>query len=132
MTEPIVRLSIPEETVILIEGLSVQAHVGVGAVERRATQAIELDLEIQLANPTIPRDRMEDSVNYATVVRQIEGLCHTERHCLLETMAERIAEAIFADARVRRVLITLRKPRKLASSRAVGVRRVFRRASEGV
>lgn len=132
MTQQTVRLAIPEETIILIEGLSVQAHVGVGAVERRATQAIEFDLELQLANPTIPRDRMEDSVNYATVVQQIETLCRAERHCLLETMAERIAEMIFVDTRVRRVLISLRKPRKLANSRAVGIRRVFRRASEGV
>lgn len=117
----------PTQCTILINGLAVHAHVGVGALERRAPQTVVMDAEIRLADPAIARDHMSASMNYTTVIRLIEDSCATERVLLLETLAERIASRIFEDARVTEVTLTITKPRKLPNCDAVGIRRTFQR-----
>ena len=101
---------IPTATTIIIRGLAIRAHVGVGALERRAPQTVILDVELQLSDPAIARDHMRASVNYATIIRLIEDVAAAERTLLLETLAERIASRIFTDARVAGVSITITKP----------------------
>lgn len=117
----------PTHCSILIGGLAVHAHVGVGALERRNPQTVVMDVDIRLADPSIARDHMSASVNYAAVIRLIEDTCATERVLLLETLAERIAEHIFEDARVAEITVTITKPRKLPNCNAVGIRRIFQR-----
>ncbi|MDO8622606.1 MAG: dihydroneopterin aldolase [bacterium] len=115
----------PTQSTILIRGLAVRAHVGVGALERRAPQTVVVDVEIRLRDPSIARDHMHASVNYAAVIRGIEEVAIMERAVLLETLAERIASQIFKDGRVADVTLTITKPRKIPNCDAVGVRRTF-------
>lgn len=117
----------PTQCVIIIEGLAVRAHVGVGAPERHAPQTVVMDAEIRLTDPAIARDHMSASVNYTAVVRLIEDTCAVDRVLLLETLAERIAARIFEDARIAEVTLTITKPRKLPNCDAVGIRRTFQR-----
>lgn len=117
----------PSASTVLISGLSVHACVGVGALERRAPQTVVIDAEIRLSDPVITRDHMSASVNYAAIVRLIEGTCATERVLLLETLAERIAARIFEDVRVAEVALTIVKRRKLPNCNAVGIQRTFKR-----
>ncbi|MDO8599777.1 MAG: dihydroneopterin aldolase [bacterium] len=115
----------PTQSTVIIRGLAVRAHVGVGALERRAPQTVVVDVEIQLRDPSIARDHMSASVNYAAVVRCIEETAIMERVVLLETLAEHIASHILEDERVADVTITITKPRKIPNCDAVGVRRTF-------
>ena len=115
------------QSMVIIRGLAVRAHVGVGAPERRAPQTVVVDVEIRLADPLIARDHMSTSINYVTVVRLIEDTCTSERSVLLETLADRIASRIFEDARVAEVTLTITKPRKIPNCAAGGIQRTFRR-----
>ena len=117
----------PTQSIVIIKGLAIRAHVGVGAPERRAPQTVIVDAEIRLADPTITRDHMSASVNYAVVVRLIEETAIMEHAVLLETLAERIASHLLEDARVAEVTLTITKPRKLPNCEAVGIRRTFQR-----
>lgn len=117
----------PIETTILIRGLAVRARVGVGAIERRAPQTVLIDAELRLVASAIARDDLRATVNYAAVARRIEEVCETARSLLLEMLAERIATAIFDDARIAEIALTITKPRKLPNCETVGVRRTFRR-----
>jgi len=117
----------PTQSIVIIRGLAVHAHVGVGALERRAPQTVVVDVEIRLANPIITRDHMSASVNYVSVIRLIEETAVMEYAVLLETLAERIASHILEDERVADVIITITKPRKIPNCDAVGVRRTFQR-----
>lgn len=117
----------PTHLTILIKDLAVRAQVGVSAVERRCLQTILIDVDVRLADPTIARDHLSTTVNYATVVRTIEDVAATERALLIETLAERIALRIFGDSRVAEITLTITKPRKLPNCTAVGVRRTFQR-----
>ena len=117
----------PTQSIVLITGLAVRAHVGVGATERRAPQTIIIDVALRLADPAIARDHLSAAVNYADIIRLIDAVVAATRALLLETLAERIASRILADARIAEVTLTITKPRKLPNCDAVGIQRNFRR-----
>jgi len=119
----------PTQSTIIIRGLAVRAHVGVGALERRAPQIVVVDVEIRLRDPSVARDHMSASVNYAAVIRCIEETAIMERAVLLETLAERIASRILEDKRVAEVTLIITKPRKIPNCDAVGVQRTFQRGA---
>lgn len=110
---------------ILVHNLSVKAHVGVGTIERDASQTILIDVEVQLRSSAIDRDDMSASLSYAHIIVWIETICKDERMQLLEVLAEKIAAKIFETNLVSRAVIAISKPRKFANCEAVGVRRTF-------
>lgn len=113
------------KTTILIEGLHLQARVGVPAVERASPQNVVLDACITLKQPRIASDTMKDSVSYKTVVMGIQDLVRTQAWSLLETMAEAVAGVCFQDKRVDYASIRICKLRRFPECEAVGVERVF-------
>ncbi len=124
------RVYKPTETVILVEGLHLQANVGVPAVERASPQNILLDLHVTLENPEIASDSMKASLSYKTLVVGIEELVRKHRWSLLEKLAEAVAESCFYDERVARAWIRIRKYHRFPACEAVGVERVFERAEK--
>ena len=66
-------------------------------------------------------DRIGDVYDYDLAIGAIKRIVASGHFNLLETLAERIAEACLASAEVERVTIRLEKPDVLPACRAVGI-----------
>ena len=67
-------------------------------------------------------DRLEDTVDYGDLAQRVHDLVATERWNLLERVAERVAQLVLEDERVREVEVTVHKPR--GTDRGALLRRV--------
>jgi dihydroneopterin aldolase len=107
---------------VFIEGLRVDAVIGVFDWERQITQPVIVDLEmrtnIRKAGQT---DEIDDAVNYKTVSDEVSRLIIDCKAKLLEFLAEKIAAHILTDFSVDSVKVTLRKPTAVPDAKAVGV-----------
>lgn len=65
-------------------------------------------LDLSVAGRT---DDLADTLDYGGLAAAIERVVGTERHALLERVAERISEELRADPRVDTVTVTVRKLR---------------------
>ncbi len=97
---------------IEIRGLRALGIIGVNPEERNRPQPFELDLDLEadlaLAGKS---DQLADTVDYGTAVAVAETVVRTERHLLLERVAQRIADELLALDRIDAVTVTIRKIR---------------------
>lgn len=97
---------------IELRGLRVVGTHGALAEERERAQPFEIDLDVELdLAPAARSDHLEDTVDYAELVARASQVVATERHALLERLAQRVADAVLEDGRVRSVTVTVRKLR---------------------
>ena len=99
-------------TKVFVTGLKVQAEIGVYKHEIGRVQPLVLDLVLDV--PTAGADRLSETLNYESILeaaRAIAGGGHIE---LVETFAERLAQACLADPRVTRARVRVEKPLALA------------------
>jgi dihydroneopterin aldolase len=97
---------------IEIRGLRALGIIGVNPEERNRPQPFELDLDLEadlsLAGKS---DELADTVDYGMAVAVAERVVRTERHLLLERVAQRIAEELLALEGIDGVTVTIRKVR---------------------
>jgi dihydroneopterin aldolase len=106
---------------VFIDGLEVVASIGIHPHEREARQRILVDVEIDMSGAPTPRqDRLAETLDYEAVARTIESLAREGHVQLVETLAERIARVVLADARAARVKVRVAKPEALSNARGVG------------
>lgn len=116
---------------VLIEGLQLQCRVGVPKEERRSPQNVRIDLRIALRRAP-EKDAIDATFDYHAAIRAIKAVVAEGKPCvLLETLGERIAAVLLEDRRILRMDIELRKPHKIESCEAVGVRMQIHGAQEG-
>ena len=99
-------------TKVFVTGLKVQAEIGVYRHEIGRVQPLVLDVELDV--PTAGADRLSETLNYETILaaaREIAGGGHID---LVETFAQRLAQACLADSRVTRARVRVEKPLALA------------------
>lgn len=97
---------------IELRGLRVLGTIGALPEEQLRAQPFEVDVDIEAdLAPAGASDVLGDTLDYGEIAQGIERVVSTERHRLLERVAERIASAILDDARVRSVTVTVRKLR---------------------
>jgi dihydroneopterin aldolase len=99
-------------TKVFVTGLKVQAEIGVYRHEIGRVQPLVIDVELDV--PSAGAHRLSETLNYATILqaaREIAGGGHVE---LVETFAERLAQACLADPRVTRARVRVEKPLALA------------------
>jgi dihydroneopterin aldolase len=119
---------------IELRGLRAVGTHGVLAEEQLRGQPFEVDLDLEAdLRAAGGSDRLDDTIDYGGLSEAVAAIITGERHALLERLAERIAEAALADARVTSVAVTVRKlrppvPVDLASA---GVRIVRRPVALG-
>ncbi len=95
---------------VLIKGLICRAHVGVPAAERRKRQKILIDLELGLDLSKAGRsDRVEHTVDYAAVAREVKRLAEGGPFVLVEAIAESAAGHVLAKFKVEQVTVRIRK-----------------------
>mgnify|MGYP000338269307 CR=1 FL=1 len=110
---------------VFLEQLALRSVIGVHAWERAFAQRLELDLVLGVdTRPAAGSDAIADAVDYAALSERLVELAGQADCQLIETLAERLAEAVLGDARIRRVELTLRKPGALPAARSVGIRLV--------
>jgi dihydroneopterin aldolase len=97
---------------IEVRGLRVLGVIGVLPEEQERAQPFEIDLDVvadlALAGAS---DALADTVDYGAVVAAAERVVATERHELLEAVAQRVADEVLAQRGVRGVSVTVRKLR---------------------
>ncbi len=109
---------------VFVRDMMLQAAIGVYAHEHTALQRVRInvDLAVEETGPDpVGADRIDRVVNYETIadaVRRIVAAGHTK---LVETLAERIAEACLTDPRVRRARVRVEKLDVFPDAGAVGV-----------
>ncbi|HEY0504125.1 MAG TPA: dihydroneopterin aldolase [Lysobacter sp.] len=107
---------------VFIEGLEIEALIGIYDWERRIRQPLVFDIEMAFDN-RIPAasDAIEDTLNYKAVSKRVEEYVGQSDFGLVETLAERVAQIILAEFGVKRVRLKLSKPGAVRGARAVGV-----------
>lgn len=107
---------------VFIEGLQVDALIGLYDWERRIRQPLVFDLEMAFDN-RVPAasDAIADTLDYKAVSKRlVEYVAQTDFQ-LVETLAERCASLVLDEFGVSRVRLKLSKPGAVRGARAVGV-----------
>ncbi|HWH09412.1 MAG TPA: dihydroneopterin aldolase [Candidatus Thermoplasmatota archaeon] len=92
---------------VTLRNMRVFTHVGCSAEERRVGQHLEMDLEFHLDLRDV-RDRISASVDYALAHRLVKEAVEGVEANLIETVAERAAEAV-KGLGAQRVVVRVRK-----------------------
>jgi dihydroneopterin aldolase len=96
---------------LAVRGIRVFGHHGVLASERREGQFFLVDLVLLLdTRPAASSDDLQDTVDYGSLVSDVDELVGSDPVDLIETLAARIADRCLADHRVRSVEVTVHKP----------------------
>ena len=107
---------------IRIEELLVRCILGIGPEERREKQDVlisaTLFADLSKAGHS---DRVEDSIDYRAVKKEILAAAEGSEFRLAEALAERMAEVCLRHAGVHRVAIRVEKPGALRFARSVAV-----------
>ncbi len=107
---------------IILEQLTLDLSIGIGAKERSKRQPIVIDITCRISSaPNTMHDQIEQTLNYRHLYDRIRALAEGSSFCLLETLAQKISEICFEDQRVIQVSIRVIKPKKFAGCEAVGV-----------
>jgi dihydroneopterin aldolase len=107
---------------VFVRDFEIVASVGVFEHEKRYEQRILLSADLAVRDDYDGvSDRLEDVLDYSTLVEGIALLVQQEHVNLLETLAERIAGHCLADRRVESVRVRIEKPDALPMCRSVGV-----------
>jgi 7,8-dihydroneopterin aldolase/epimerase/oxygenase len=107
---------------VFVRDLEIIALLGVHEHEKRKAQRIivNIDLSVRedLANLA---DDIKNVVSYEVVVHRVEAIVAQGHVHLVETLAERIAEACLSDERISAARVRIEKPDIIPNARSVGV-----------
>lgn len=97
---------------IEVRGLELLVYCGVLPEEQARRQPFLFDLDLFLdLGPAGASDDLDDTVNYGAVIDSLAETLASERFQLLERLATRVSELIFADTAATAVTVTVRKLR---------------------
>ena len=107
---------------VFIEGLEIEALIGIYDWERRIRQPLRFDLEMAFDNRRpAASDAIADTLDYKAVSKRVSDYVSQSEFGLVETLAERVAAIILAEFAVAHVRLKLAKPGAVRGARAVGV-----------
>jgi dihydroneopterin aldolase len=96
---------------ISLTGLTAHAHHGVYAFERERGQTFRVDAVLELDTaPAAEGDDLTRTVNYAELAQRLHAVLTGPPVDLLETLAQRLADACLASPLVDAAEITVHKP----------------------
>lgn len=107
---------------VFIEGLEIEALIGIYDWERRIRQTLVFDVEMAFDN-RVPAatDDIADTLDYKAVSKRLIAYVTASEFGLVETLAERCAELVLGEFDVASVRLKLSKPGAVRGARAVGV-----------
>jgi len=96
---------------ITLAGVRAFGYHGVYPDEKRDGQEFVVDVTLNLSlRAAAETDDVRDTVHYGELAERIVAIVEGEPADLLETLAQRIATEVLADARVDAVAVTVHKP----------------------
>ncbi len=108
--------------IIFIKDFRIALVIGVYEWERQAAQEIRLDLEIAIAESSIPHsDDVKDTIDYAKVVASLQQELPRQSFYLVEKLAEFVAEFLLNEFKTPWVRIRVTKQNILPYVAEVGV-----------
>lgn len=108
---------------VLIEGLAVNAVIGVYDWEREVHQQLRVDLEMAWdIRPASASDDVYLALDYAAVSGFVEAFFERCQPALVETAAEQLATSLMEHFAIPGLRLTLWKPGAVPAARQVGVR----------
>ena len=107
---------------VFIEGLEIEALIGIYDWERRIRQPLVFDLEMRFDN-RVPAasDDIADTLDYKAVSKRLIAYVGASSFGLVESLTEHCAAIIREEFGVAWVRLKLSKPGAVTGSRAVGV-----------
>lgn len=100
-----------DRVTVMVDGLEVFGRHGVFPAETELGQRFVVDLALDLsACPGVDDDRLEGTVDYATLAADVADIVAGPACALLEHLAGRIAARALAEPLVHAVEVTVRKP----------------------
>ena len=96
---------------IELRGLRAHGRHGVLAAERRDGQTFVVDVVLHLdTRPAAAGDDLARTVDYGVLASRVTGVVGGDPVGLIETLAQRVADACLAEPPVERVEVTVHKP----------------------
>ena len=112
-------------TMVFVRGLEVRAEIGIYEHERGVTQPLIVDIEAEIE--ATGWRHLEETVNYETLANHALAIAASGHIGLVETFAQRLAEACVAEPKVRQAKVRVEKLRALEAAAAAGVEIIARR-----
>jgi dihydroneopterin aldolase len=113
---------------IIIDQLEFDAIIGIYPHERERVQPLRVDLRLGVApiHAAVESDDISTTVDYQLVSETVMALAQSGQFNLVETLAQRCADALFAAFPIQAIQLSVSKPMALPYTRGVGVE-IFRR-----
>jgi 2-amino-4-hydroxy-6-hydroxymethyldihydropteridine diphosphokinase len=112
----------PSMDKVFIEGLEIEALIGIYDWERRVRQPLRFDIEMAFDNRRpAASDAIADTLDYQAISKRLIEFVSQSGFGLVETLAERCATLIIQEFGVGHVRLKLSKPGAVRGARAVGV-----------
>ncbi len=108
-------------THVFIRNLELLAHIGVYGHEQGKPQPVRINVDLGVREPLELEDKLERVVDYEAITIKIRAIVAKGHINLAETLAERIADATFEDARVLSARVRVEKLHALAGAESGGV-----------
>ena len=107
---------------IFLRELKAEAIIGIYDWERRVRQTVSVDVEMPGdVRRAAASDRIEDTLNYKLVAKQVLAFIEASEYHLVETLVEQIAQLVLREFALEWVKVSLSKPGAIRGSRDVGV-----------
>ncbi len=116
-------MAVEAKDTLFIQQLALKTYIGVYAHEKKIKQTVILDLSLdydsQIAGQS---DCLGDALDYAALVNSLRVFL-ADLHChLLEHLAEKICQHIFATFPCSKINLSLSKPQALGNGARVGLK----------
>ena len=106
---------------VFVRDLVLSARIGVYQHEKLGTQRVRINLELICTEHPAIKDDLNNVVNYAELVAQVRALVDAGHINLVETLADRIAQACLDDRRVQTAKVRIEKLDVFPEADSVGV-----------
>jgi dihydroneopterin aldolase len=106
---------------VFVRDLVLSARIGVYQHEKLGTQRVRINLELICTEHSAIKDDLNNVVNYADLVEQVRAIVDEGHINLVETLADRIAQACLVDRRVQSAKVRVEKLDVFPEADSVGV-----------
>jgi dihydroneopterin aldolase len=106
---------------VFVRDLVLSARIGVYQHEKLGTQRVRINLELICTEHPAINDDLNNVVNYAELVAQVRALVDAGHINLVETLADRVAQACLSDRRVQTAKVRIEKLDVFSEAESVGV-----------
>ena len=107
---------------IMIRDLRLRCIIGLNDQERRDKQDVIINIALYADLSKAGRtDRQEDTIDYRAVKKSVLNMVEASHYCLVEALAEAVANVCLQNPAVDKVSVTVDKPYALRFAQSVAV-----------